>query len=283
MAPIQRSTLEDIYGPLAVGDEAFEAALNRSLNPRGPRMLYDVIGGQGLAAQHHLLDIGSRDAKYACELAKRFGCSALAVDPLSYHLEKAQQRIAEEGLSDRVTAAVGTIEAIPAPDQTFDFVWARDMLPHVADLDAAFREVARVTKPGGKMVIYSTVRTEWLDAAEAERVFGALAVFFTSMDAENLEAAWRRAGFRTIHSEVIGSEWRERWEEDGTHTTSKQLLRIARMLRDRERLEAELGEKEYAIELADCHWGVYQMLGKLRPMVFVLTREGHDANNAGNS
>jgi ubiquinone/menaquinone biosynthesis C-methylase UbiE len=265
------SALEEMYGPVAGGDDAFEEAVNRSLNPRGPNMLYDLIAQYGLASQHHLLDIGSRDAKYACELARRHGCTALAVDPLDFHLTGAQERIAKEALSHLVTPAIGTIEAIPAPDQAFDYIWARDMLIHVADLDAAFREVKRVLKPGGFMVIYCTLETELLDPADAKRVFGAMPIFLSSMNGANLEAAWQKAGLRAIHREAIASEWREAWEEDGTRTTSKQLLRIARLRRDRERFIADLGESNYEIELGDCHWGVYQMLGKLCPMIYVLT------------
>jgi hypothetical protein len=74
--------------------------------------------------------------------------------------------------------------------------------------------------------------------------------------------------------DVIGSEWREHWEESGAGTTARQLLRIARLRRGREPLVAQFGEALYEAELADCHWGVYQMLGKLCPMCWVLRRRG---------
>ena len=71
---------------------------------------------------------------------------------------------------------------------------------------------------------------------------------------------------------VIGSEWREHLEETNANMTSKQLLRILRLRRNREQYIAEFGEKRYRMELSNCHYGVYQMLGKLCPIVYTLTK-----------
>ncbi len=90
------------------------------------------------------------------------------------------------------------------------------------------------------------------------------------MSTAAFEAACQGAGLRIAARDQIASEWREYWEETGVGTTARQLLRIARMRRDRERLIAELGQANYECELANCHWGVYQMLGKLCPMMYVL-------------
>ena len=39
------------------------------------------------------------------------------------------------------------------------------------------------------------------------------------------------------------------------------------------RLIHELGRVNYEVELADCHWGVYQMLGKLLPTLYILAKQ----------
>jgi SAM-dependent methyltransferase len=41
------------------------------------------------------------------------------------------------------------MSAIPWPDNTFDFVFATSVFEHVIDQETAYREVARVLKPGG--------------------------------------------------------------------------------------------------------------------------------------
>ena len=72
--------------------------------------------------------------------------------------------------------------------------------------------------------------------------------------------------------DVIGSEWREAWEEDGSRRTSGQLLHAARLLRAADDLRADLGETSYRIELANALWGVCQMIGKLEPRIYVLRK-----------
>lgn len=82
------------------------------------------------------------------------------------------------------------------------------------------------------------------------------------------------AGFSVIEADVISSEWREYGEETDDKRTSQQLLRIARLRRHRERFIAEFGAKEYAAEMADALYGVYQMLGELSPVIYSLVNSG---------
>lgn len=266
------AALEVLYGDIGMSDEAFEAVLDRSLNPRGPEMLYEKMAALGLNSAHRVLDIGCRDAGAGLKLAERFGCTMLGVDPVQHNLDRARRRIAASDHGALVHIRAGAIEAIPADDGEFDFIWCRDMLNHVPDLQAGFRECARVLKPGGRMLIWVTLATDLLEPNEAARLYAPLAVVARNMAPAFVEQAFTAAGFRVLERDVIGSEWRERYEEDGTRTTSRQLLKIARMQRDRARLSAELGPGQLEAELADCHWGVYTMLGKLSPIMYVLER-----------
>jgi SAM-dependent methyltransferase len=262
--------LNDLYGDIGMSREEFEARLDRSLDPRGADMLYDKIGGLGLSQAHYLLDVGCRDTAHTCELARRYGCRALGIDPIAHNIDMARRLIARSGPAGRVRAVEGRIEAIPAGDQEFDFIWCRDMLNHVPDLRAGLAECARVLKPDGKMLVYQTFATDLLEPREAAWLYPALAVVPANMSTDAFETACRAAGLRVAERDTIASEWREYWEETGVGTTSRQLLRIAHMRRDRERLVAEFGRAVYEGQLGNCYWGVYQMLGKLCPMLYVL-------------
>jgi SAM-dependent methyltransferase len=263
-------SVEEMYGEWPVSPERVEAALNRSLHPRGSSSLFDNIASLGLAPGAKALDIGARDARYSLTLAERFEFDVLAVDPVGRHLEEARSLIAASPESARIVLKQGVIEQIPADSESFDLVFCRDVLSHVDDLEAALDECFRVLAPAGRMVVYQTFATSLMEPGEAARLYPDLAVVPASMDPARLEAGAVGAGFTIEDIDVISSEWREAWEEDGTLRTSRALLHAARLLRGRERLESEIGEVAYRVELANALWGVYQMIGKLEPRVYTL-------------
>jgi SAM-dependent methyltransferase len=264
-------SIQDVYAEPPIAEDTLAALLSESLAPRRPDMLFDIVAVLGLQPGARVLDVGCRDARHACELARRFDSTVVALDPLPEHIAAARRRIATEGLGERVTADQGAIEALPIGDASIDLIWCRDVLNHVA-LHAGLAECARVLRKGGAMVVFQTFATDLLEPREAASLFAALATVPENMAPAFFEATAAAAGLSIERCDIVASEWREAGEEDGTRRTSEQLLRIARLRRARERFVAAMGAKAYEAELADCIWGVYQMLGKLCPRVYVLRR-----------
>ncbi|MBU1041081.1 MAG: methyltransferase domain-containing protein [Proteobacteria bacterium] len=60
---------------------------------------------------------------------------------------------AKFGASDRVTTFEGRAEDLPLPDASVDFVFANMFLHHVDDPARAIAEMARIVRPGGRVVI----------------------------------------------------------------------------------------------------------------------------------
>jgi len=265
-------TLAAVYGKMALSDEEFYALTDRSLSPRPSGMLADKLAGLGIGPQHHLLDVGCRDGAHTLALAQRFGCTALGIDPVAERIAEAQAATVDAGLSERMRAVVGWIEAIPAADASVDFIWCRDMLNHVVDLGVGLAECYRVLRPGGQMLVYQTFSTDLLEPKEAAFIYDTMGIVPQNQSNVFFETIARSVGFAITEKDAVASEWREFWEEDGSRKTSQQLLRIARMRRNRAELIPLLTETHYNIEIADCLWGVYQMLGKLCPTVYVLTK-----------
>jgi SAM-dependent methyltransferase len=206
------------------------------------------------------------------EIARRFECEVIAIDLVRHHVVLSKHRLHQVDQVGRVRTMQGRIEAVPAPTANFDLIWCRDMLNHVRHLPAGLAECARVLKPGGKMLIYQTFATDLLEENEAARLYRSLVITPANMSPAYLEQTLQAVGLHISEHDIIGSEWREKWEEDGLRYTSHQLLRIARMRRDRDRLIGALGRPAYEVELADCHWGVYQLLGKLCPQVYIVEK-----------
>ncbi|MEM7028211.1 MAG: methyltransferase domain-containing protein [Chloroflexota bacterium] len=260
-------TIEEMYDG---SYEGYDAVLDQSLNPRSPDVLYETFKTLGPTSESLVLDLGCRNAAQACELHRRFGCRVEGIDFVASNIEAAQKHIKSQGLTDVVQVRQGDIHDMSYTDNGFDFIWCRDVLGHMWDLEQAFVSCARVLKPHGKMLIFEVFATDLLSEEEAKHLWLPLASNPENASRAYFERAFTAAGFSIIEADVISSEWREYGEETDDKRTSQQLLRIARLRRHRERFMAEFGAKDYAAEMADALYGVYQMLGKLSPVIYSL-------------
>lgn len=262
------------FGAIAIsGSELDELRMvtDESLVPRGPEMLFDLFARFEIRPGALVLDIGGRDALDAVQLALRFDCRVLMIDPLGANLDQAGDRIREHGLRHRIMTDLGQPEALPVGDGDIDFVWCRDVLNRV-DLPRAMAECHRAIRPGGGMLVYQSFSTELLEPAEARRMFDAMGLVGEYMSVESFEREAHRAKFRIGDVEQIGSEWRELWLEGGDRDLLDDLLRVARMRRTQEQLIARYGRGRYEAVVAGSLWGIYQMLGKLAPAAYLLEK-----------
>jgi ubiquinone/menaquinone biosynthesis C-methylase UbiE len=276
-APTRMRTMEEVYGSAFAEEEAFEAALSQSLSPRGFDLLFNLVTDLGLPPGSAALDVGAREGYFCIELARRFGFTVHGIDPVRRHLDNAARALetlaaTEPEIAGRIRIDQGIAEHLPDPDASTDLIWCRDVLEHVEDLGAAFGEFRRVLRPGGHAVIYQMTATDWLTPAEAARMWPPSGVHASSMDPQCFEAAIADSGLTVAQSIELHGEWREYAEEDGTGLTTRQLLYVSRMLRNRAAYEERFGTDAYEAMLTGSLWGVYQMIGKLNPRIYVLTR-----------
>lgn len=97
-----------------------------------------------------LLDVGCGDGELAVELWKR-GAIVMGIDASSAMIDAAKAR-AKEYHAD-ITFQMATAEDLPFPPEQFDVVTAITILCFVNDAAPVFREIARVLRPGGRLVI----------------------------------------------------------------------------------------------------------------------------------
>jgi SAM-dependent methyltransferase len=252
--------LEESYDEFERIEDVFGAALDESLRPRGPDLLYEIVAGLGLPAGSAVVDVGCGDGTHSYRLAERFDFAVVGIDPI--------QAPAATG---RVRFVRGGAEALPVEDGTADLVWCRGVLEHVADLERAYAEFRRVLRDGGRALVFQTFATDRLVPREAEWLWRALGIEAGSTDSARNEAAIGAAGLRVDERIDLGSEWGE-WSEEQSGAVGRKLLWAARLLRDPERYRVPFGEAAYEIMLGDCLWSVYAMIGKLERRVYVLSR-----------
>ncbi|WP_406694007.1 methyltransferase domain-containing protein [Singulisphaera sp. Ch08] len=99
-----------------------------------------------------VLDVGCGIGGAMFYLAKDYGSKVTGIDLAPMMITIAQERAAELKDGTNATFLLGDIMEIPA-NETFDIIWSRDALMHIADKKGLFSRLYDLLEPGGKLVI----------------------------------------------------------------------------------------------------------------------------------
>ena len=95
-----------------------------------------VVGG-GAGRGSRVLEIGCGTGNYISEIQKRTGCEGTGVDPAPELIAEARHP------NSRIAYYAGRAERLPLADGAFDLAFSVDVIHHVADRAAYFREAWR--------------------------------------------------------------------------------------------------------------------------------------------
>jgi len=99
-----------------------------------------------------LLDVGCNWGRWSIAASRR-GYKAIGIDPGIAGIQAAYR--VSRALGQSPAFVVGDGRSLPFPDHSFDVVFSYSVLQHFSkdDAKASIREAARVTKPGGRVLI----------------------------------------------------------------------------------------------------------------------------------
>jgi demethylmenaquinone methyltransferase / 2-methoxy-6-polyprenyl-1,4-benzoquinol methylase len=101
-----------------------------------------------------VLDLATGTGDLAIMVARTHpDVTVVGVDPSPKMLEVGQKKLAETGLSQRIELQVGDAQALQFADRSFDGLCIAFGIRNVPDRLQGLREMARVTKAGGRVAI----------------------------------------------------------------------------------------------------------------------------------
>src|SRR2546427_264367 len=174
-------SLEESYDAFPRIEAEFESALDASLAPRGPELLYELVQGLHLAPRANVLDVGCGEGRHS-------------------------------------------------------------------------------------------LATDRLEPREAAWLFAALGIAVGSTDPKRVDESIAAGGLRIDRRIDLGHDWAT-FNEERTGRSTRKLLHAARLLEDPDRYVARFGRSGYEIELGDCLWHVFHMIGKLTDRADLLSQQ----------
>jgi len=115
------------------------------------KLLYSDI--KGVTA----LDYCCGNGEIGSEMAAKGANKVLGIDLSPVAIENAGKLAEKNSVQDKCKFAVGDAENTEFADNTFDIIHEYGSLHHL-DLEAAYKELARILKPGGKVVCTEALR-----------------------------------------------------------------------------------------------------------------------------
>jgi cyclopropane fatty-acyl-phospholipid synthase-like methyltransferase len=170
-----------------------------------------------LTSDSSVLEIGCGSGAYALHIAQTYGCHLIGVDINDLGIRNANQLALSGGLAQQVRFEVCDVsQTLPFADESFDVVFANDVLCHVQGRPSLLCEMYRVLRPGvGRMLFSDALVMAGLVSHNEIADRSSIGFYIFSPPGEN-ERLMRSAGFSEIevldtteNAARIAARWRQ--------------------------------------------------------------------------
>ena len=171
------------------------------LSPGGPDEVRRVVADLDFSGKR-VLDIGCGSGGITLFLAGEYQpAEIIGYDVEQPVVDLATKRAHEQGLQGLASFVRGEPGPLPFPVESFDIVFSKDALVHVADKEALFADIFRLLKPGGTFAASDWLTSHDGEPSEAMRTYlAAEGLSFGMASAARYEAAMKRAGFVDVRT-----------------------------------------------------------------------------------
>ncbi|RBI63220.1 SAM-dependent methyltransferase [halophilic archaeon] len=160
-------------------------------------MRAEAISMLDVAEDDRVLDVGCGTG-FATEGLLERTENVHGLDQSVHQLEKAWDKL---GKHDPVSFYRGDAERLPFRDDTFDVVWSSGSIEYWPDPVATLRDMRRVTKPGGQVLV---VGPNYPKTGVMQKVADAIMLFY---DREEADRMFRAAGYDDVRHREMGPSY----------------------------------------------------------------------------
>lgn len=159
--PEPRSGALDSHSPSAVGLTRLSKRL--SFPPGGEALYRNILRLVALSPEDEFVIVPCGRGVSALFVARATDAIGSGADPDASLVDVASDRAKNAGIGDRLHFETAPLDNLPYQDAVFDLALGEVELGAAADPPAAVRELARVTRPGGTVVLIQLVWTRAVD------------------------------------------------------------------------------------------------------------------------
>jgi ubiquinone/menaquinone biosynthesis C-methylase UbiE len=157
---------------------------------------FAILDRLSLQPDDYLLDVGCGGGAFLYE-AMKSGCRAAAVDH-SADMVRVAKDVNQEAISQRMLSIEKSeADSLPFADRTFTCAVMTGVLGFIPDPLAAFKEIFRVLRPAGRLMVFTSTKKLKGTPAAPEPAASRLR-FYEDLELENLG---KQAGFASVRVE----------------------------------------------------------------------------------
>jgi len=162
---------------------------------RGREATLELADRAGLKPELAVLDVGCGIGGSVRHLAVEHGCHVSGLDLTPEYVDTANALSRMVGLEDLVDFHQGSALEMPFDSESYDMVWTEHAQMNISDKKSLYTEIARVVKPGGRLVFHDIFQGPGGNPHYPVPWAGDSSISFLIAE-EDLKDVLKRVGFR---------------------------------------------------------------------------------------